>query len=147
MENSVKNYMATKLITFSPEDDIRMAMTSIVKNQISGAPVVDGTGRLVGIISEKDCISTILDDQYNQMPSGSGNVGEYMSTDVKTMKSSMTVMQIAMEFAHSSYRRFPVVENGKLVGQISRRDVLKAILQKRPAVKHVPSSWKGREPM
>lgn len=147
MDNSVKNYMATQLITFSPEDDIKMAMTSIVKNKISGAPVVDSKGGLVGIISEKDCIRTVLDVQYSQMPSGIGNVGEYMSPDVKTIDAGMTVMQVAMEFAHSPYRRFPVVEGGKLVGQISRRDILKAILNKRPEIKQVPSSWKGREPM
>lgn len=147
MEELITKYMATNLITFKPTDDINFAMETIVKSQISGAPVVDSKGVLVGIISEKDCIRTIIDGPYNNMPSGIGNVEEYMSREVKTLDASITVFDAAMEFAQSSYRRFPVCQNGKLVGQISRRDILKAIIKHRPIKKQVPSSWIGREPM
>ena len=143
---SVTKYMATKLITFTPDIDIRTAIQTIVKNKISGAPVVNKKGELVGIISEKDCIKTIVEGPYNRLPGGKGTVGDFMSTAVTTISSDKTVLDAAYEFALTQYRRFPVTEDGRLVGQISRRDILRAILKLKPEITHTPSSWKGREP-
>ena len=142
----VKDFMAKKLITFAPDTDIRKAIEIIVKKGISGAPVVNSEGDLIGIISEKDCIRTIVGGPYNQAPGGIGSVADFMSTNVKTLPSSATVLDAAYQFAFTQYRRFPVVEKGKLVGQISRHDVLKAILKMKPDIKHVPSSWGKRAP-
>lgn len=143
---AISKYMATKLITFTPETSIKDAMNTIVKKKISGAPVVDASGRLIGLLSEKDCIKAVLDGPYNQRPSLTDNVGAYMSTEIRTMTPDKTVMDVALEFAHSQYKRFPVVENGKLVGQISRVDILTAILKITPEIKMVPDSWKPRVP-
>ena len=144
---SITNYMATKLITFKPSTPIKEAMNIIVKKKISGAPVVDASGRLVGLLSEKDCLKAVLEGPYNQRPSMLGNVGEYMSTNVRTMHPDKSVMDVAIEFAHSQYKRFPVVENGRLLGQISRVDILTAILKISPELKLVPDSWKPRVPV
>lgn len=144
---SISKYMATNLITFKPDTSIKEAMRSIAKHKISGAPVVSSTGRLVGLLSEKDCIRAVLEGPYNQRPSMIGDVGEYMSSDLKTVHPDSTLLEVAMEFAHTNYKRFPVVENGRLLGQISRSDILKALLKVTPELKMVPSSWKGREPM
>ena len=142
----VRDYMSTKLITFTPDIDIRLAIQTLLKHKISGAPVIDEQGILVGMLSEKDCIRVLIDGPYNQRPSAQGDVGDYMSRKIKTITAGSRIMDAAYQFVHTPYRRFPVLDNGKLVGQISRRDVLRAIDKRRPAVNQVPSSWKNREP-
>ncbi len=145
-KTSVKNFMAKKLITFRPETDIQEAINTIVKHKISGAPVVDNRKNLVGMLSETDCIKTMLKGPYNNFPGDHGLVSDYMSTSVRTVDASISITDLAYEFANSPYRRFPVVDKGRLVGQISRSDVLRAISKVRPKVTHRPSSWKIREP-
>ena len=144
---SITNYMTRKLITFQPDTDIWDALKTIVKNKISGAPVVDKTGKLVGMLSEVDCIRVILEGPYNNQPGGQGLVKDYMNHGVSTIESNTTLLEAAFSFAHSKYKRFPVLENGKLVGQLSRSDVLKAISKYRKTEKIVPDSWKNRVPM
>lgn len=142
----VTDYMTTKLITFTPEMEIKEATSILLKNKISGAPVVDHSGQLVGMLSEKDCIRLLLDGQYNQRPSGDGQVKDYMSQNIKSLTSDTTIVDAAYAFVNSPYRRFPVLQGKKLVGQISRRDVLQAIENRTPLLDHIPSSWKGRVP-
>lgn len=142
----VTDYMTRKLITFTPEVPIQEAIKSLLQNKISGAPVVDHSGRLVGMLSEKDCIRLLIDGEYNQRPSGQGTVADFMSKNIKTISSTASIEDAAYQFVNSPYRRFPVLEDKKLVGQISRRDVLKAVRKRRPNVDHVPSSWKARVP-
>jgi len=142
----ITNYMSSHLIKFQPETDIHTAIKTFLKYDISGAPVINKKGELLGILSEKDCIRTILDGPYNQAPGGNGTVGDFMSTEVKTVSGDMTVIEVAYEFVMSNYRRFPVIQDGKLVGQVSRRDILQAILKMKPKIKHTPSTWIGREP-
>jgi len=143
---SITKYMATKLITFKPDEDIRAAMKTIVGNKISGGPVVDEQGNLIGMLSEKDCIRAVVEAPYDRNPGGSGRVGDFMTTAVKTIAADKNVMDAAFEFAFTQYRRMPVVDNGRLVGQISRRDVLRAAMNNSPSIKHIPSSWAGRAP-
>ncbi|MEL6123005.1 MAG: CBS domain-containing protein [Bacteroidota bacterium] len=147
MKESVTSYMTRKLITFTPDIDIQDAIKSLLTNRISGAPVVDRSGRLVGMLSEKDCIRVLIDGDYNQRPTGQGTVSDYMSRRIKTLPASASIQDAAEEFLNSPYRRFPVLDGKKLVGQISRRDVLTAIDKRRPKVSHVPSSWKARVPI
>jgi len=142
----VTSYMSTKLIKFTPDIDIQEATQTLLDNKISGAPVVDKSGRLVGMLSEKDCINLLLDGQYNQRPTGTGTVNDYMSKRIKTLDVRTSILDAAYQFANSPYRRFPVLDNGKLVGQISRRDVLKAIVKRKPKINMIPSSWKPRVP-
>ena len=122
---TIKDVMATKLITFSPETLIGSAIQSFLENKISGAPVVDEKGNLVGMLSEKDCLWTLLESSYyNNL---SGYVKDYMSTDLTTINLYDSLSEVAQKFLDLRFRRFPVLQNGKLVGQISRRDVLKAV--------------------
>ena len=144
---SISKHMATKLITFKPTADIWEAINTIVKNKISGTPVVDNKGTLVGMLSEVDCMRVMLEGTYNNQPGGIGKVKDYMTTGVTTMDIKTTLLEAAFTFAHSKYKRFPVLENGRLVGQLSRSDVLKAISKLRPQMKVTPDSWKRRMPM
>lgn len=143
----VTDYMATKLITFRPDMDIRDAIDILLKKKISGAPVLDEKSQLVGMLSEADCLRILIEGPYNHEPSSANiRVGDYMSNSVKHIDAKKTILDAAYEFVHSGYKRLPVLEENRLVGQISRVDILKAIQKMKPAVKHIPDSWRGREP-
>jgi len=146
-KESITKYMATKLITFTPSTDIWEALQVIVKNKISGGPVTTDKGELVGMLSEADCMRVILEGAYNNQPGGMGTVEQFMASNVTTLDINTTLLEAAFSFAHSKYKRFPVLENGKLVGQLSRSDVLRAISQYNPTEKIVPDSWKSRIPL
>ena len=127
LDYSIKEFMAKELITFQLDTPIEAAMESFLTNKISGAPVLDKQGKLVGVLSEKDCMRTLFEaTYYNNL---GGFVNEYMSTDLKTINIHDTLSNVADQFIKSRFRRFPVVEGEKLVGQISRRDVLRAIVK------------------
>ena len=124
---SIKEFMAKQLITFQSDTPIETAMESFLENKISGAPVLDDQGKLVGVLSEKDCMRTLFESSYyNNL---GGFVREYMSTNLKTINIHDTLSNVADEFIKSRFRRFPVMEGDKLVGQISRRDILRAIVK------------------
>jgi CBS domain-containing protein len=123
----VRDYMAENLVTLSPDMEILRAIHLLVANRISGAPVVDGHGSLVGMLSEQDCMRVALNAGYHE--EYGGHVGEYMSNDVHTVEADASILELAQRFIEGAYRRFPVVEEARLVGQISRRDVLRALEQ------------------
>ena len=143
----VKNYMNTDPILFNSDMDILEAINTLLQKSISGASVINKEGQLVGMLSEKDCLKIVIRGIQSEDPSGTGKVADFMSHNVKTLSENMDVVEAANEFIHSYYRRFPVVnDNGELVGQISRHDVLRAINKISPNEKIIPSSWVGREP-
>ena len=124
-ELNVANIMTKKLITFTPETQVLNAINTLISYRISGAPVLDEEGNLMGMLSEIDCMETYVQSAYhNEM---GGLVKDFMSTEVKTISSSMGIVDLAEYFLETHFRRLPVVDNGKLVGQVSRRDVLRAI--------------------
>jgi CBS domain-containing protein len=128
-EIKVSDYMTTKLITFRPDQSVLEVMNSLIKNKISGGPVVNKKNELLGIISEGDCMKQISESRYYNMPMDNMLVEKHMVHEVETIDGNMNVFDAATKFIESKRRRFPIVENGKLVGQISQKDVLKAALQ------------------
>ena len=124
----VSDYMSKKLITFSPEQSVLEVMNMLIKNKISGGPVVNENCELLGIISEGDCMKQISESRYYNMPMEDMIVEKYMAKEVETIDGNMNVFDAANKFIDSKRRRFPIVENGKLIGQISQKDVLKAAL-------------------
>lgn len=126
----VSDYMTTKLVTFKAEDSLDHVISQLIKYKISGGPVVNDDNELVGIISETDCIKHISESKYYNMPSDRNNtVGKYMVTDVDTIDKDMNIFDAAFKFLSSRRRRFPVCDKGKLIGQLSQKDVLKAALK------------------
>lgn len=125
----VKDYMTTSLITFKPEQSVQEVVESLIKYKISGGPVVNDRQELIGIISEGDCLKQLSESRYYNMPLEHDNVEKRMVKDVETIDGNMDVFDAANKFLNSKRRRFPIVENGKLVGQISQKDILKAALQ------------------
>ena len=124
---AVKDYMSASLVTFTPDMDVMNAIDVLVKHRISGAPVVNERGNLVGLLSEKDCMQIAVQAGYYEQLGG--RVDDYMTKDVMTVEADASVLEVAKLFMHKGPRRYPVVEDNRLVGQISRRDVLKALLE------------------
>ena len=121
----VRECMARKLLTLKSDTEILDAVAFLLKHKISGAPVVDNDKHLVGVISEKDCLNLLAKGVRGNVPHGS--IAEFMTTEVETISPDMDLYYAAGLFLKRNYRRFPVVEDSVLVGQISRRDILRAI--------------------
>ena len=122
----VKDHMSTNLITFRPNDSIDQVLEVLTKKKISGAPVLDESGSLVGIISEVDCLKEIIKGKYTNTPKFPGKVDDHMTKNVITMSPDLSLFDAAQKFLELKIRRFPVMKDGKLVGQISLSDIIRA---------------------
>lgn len=125
----VSDYMTRDLITFNPTQSVMEVIETLVKHKISGGPVVDDNNRLLGIISEGDCIKQLNESRYYNMPISDAKVEKFMVKDVETIDGNINIFDAANKFLQTKRRRFPIIEDGKLVGQISQKDVMKAALK------------------
>jgi CBS domain-containing protein len=121
--------MTRKLVTFSPDQSILEVMELFAKHHISGGPVLDDNGFLVGIISEADCMKQISESRYFNQPILDKSVERFMTENVETIPHDMSIFDAAGVFHKNNRRRLPVMENGLLVGQISRKDIVIAALK------------------
>ena len=121
-----RDVMTREPITLSPELDVLVAMRLLVEKRISGAPVVDVRGNLVGVLTQRDCLRVAYAASYHQEPAGA--VSGYMSQPVTTVPADLELVELIGVFLRSPYRRFPVLEDNRVVGIVSRRDVLSAAL-------------------
>ncbi len=124
----VSDYMTRNLITFKPEQTVEEVIQKLIQHKISGGPVVNDKNELIGIISEGDCIKQISDSRYYNMPFEHNKIEAHMAKNVETIDGNLNIFDAANKFIQSKRRRFPIVENGKLVGQISQKDILKAAM-------------------
>ena len=124
----VRDHMTRKVLTLRHDLEIMAATRKLVEKGFSGAPVLDQHGRLVGILTERDCMKVALHSGYHDVPYGL--VSDYMSPDPESVTPDQSVLTIAEKFVRGRYRRYPVMDNGRLVGIISRRDVLYAMKKK-----------------
>src|SRR5690606_15605413 len=122
-------YMPRSLEIFKPEQSIVEAIELFVKHKISGEPVCDEIWGLVGIRCEPDCMKQISESRYFNKPYLDKSVEKFMSTKVETIPCDMNIFDDASQFYNSHRRRLPVLDHGKLVGQISRKDVVIAALK------------------
>ena len=120
--------MTTNLLTFHADQTIVSAMQALLKYGVSGAPVVDGSGMLIGILSELDCLRMLASDEFYLEEQEEGAlVDHYMTVGGRTIPPDLGIYGISHYFLTSAVRRLPVVEKGVLIGQISRRDVLRGM--------------------
>ena len=125
---TARDIMATSLITFRANQPIHEAIKILLKHGISGAPVVDDDKRLIGILSELDCLRMASSDEFlGDEQEDAGLVEYFMSTKPKSIAPELGVYGVAHTFMTMPIRRLPVVENDRLIGQVSRRDVLRTI--------------------
>lgn len=121
-----RDVMTRELVTLAPELDAVAAMRILIEHRVSGAPVVDARGNLLGVLTQRDCLRVAYAASYHQEPTGT--VALYMSQPVETIPADLELVEMIGAFLRSPHRRFPVLEDNRVVGIVSRRDVLGAAL-------------------
>ena len=129
----VKDCMTKKVVTLSPDIQIIEAIRILLQHDITAAPVLDGEGALIGILSETDCLQgTLISSYYSE---GGGVVREHMTADVKSVSSEDDIISTYQHFMTHRAFRIPVMENDVVVGMLSPKDLMSAVLEffERPA--------------
>lgn len=121
---TAKDVMTRHVITIDPESSLQEAIHMLIDKGISGMPVVDENEKMVGIISEKDIIHFYTFSRNMQ----NIKVKEAMTRDVVTFSPETSVEQIALAIAERGFRRAPIIEGDRLVGIISRRNIIRVEL-------------------
>jgi CBS domain-containing protein len=119
-----KDIMTKNVVTIKPSTSVIEAIDLLLQNQISGLPVVDEEMNLIGVVSEKDLLNIMFEDDMNV----NDPVSRYMTKKVVSFREEDDVVKICEFFLKKNYRRVPIVKDKKLSGIISRRDMLRLIL-------------------
>lgn len=122
----VKDYMNPQPLVLNHSDHVRDVVAKLVDAKVTGAPVVNADGQLIGFVSEQDCIQEMLNEAF--FCEEAVNVGRVMRTDVLTVTPDTSVVEVAETMMGNKPKNYPVIEQGKLVGVINRRDILRALL-------------------
>jgi CBS domain-containing protein len=125
-EVRVRDFMVTKPVVFTRDTDLLDAIRVLVDKRISGAPVVDERGNLVGVLTERDFLKAALVAGYHG--ERGGRIEEYMTTDVEAVNADDSLLDVAARFVETKFRRYPVIEDNRIVGVVGRRDVLRAVI-------------------
>jgi CBS domain-containing protein len=122
----IDDFMTKNLATATEDMDLLSLVDLLLRRGISGAPVVDGSGHLIGMVSEHDCLKAILVGTYQGEVGGS--VSDVLTTSVETIRLGTSIVEAANQMVTSGRRRLPVVDHeNRLIGQISRSDLLRAV--------------------
>lgn len=126
---TARDIMRPPGIVMSPDMSVFAAMPILIKNNLTGCPVTTPTGQLLGILSELDCMKVIASDAFYSDDYSNSDilVSRYMTTDCLSITADMGIFRIANIFFERTLRRIPVVDDGRLIGQVTRSDVLKGI--------------------
>jgi predicted transcriptional regulator len=119
--------MSANLVTLHPDMDVMEAVQILTERNIPGAPVIDDLGNFVGLLAEKDCLEAVLKASY--YGEWGGCVSEYMQTEVQTVNAATSIVDAARLLIKTSLRGFPVMDNDRIVGQLDRSDLLKALIR------------------
>jgi CBS domain-containing protein len=122
---TVRQFMDRFVDTVPPDMDVLDAVDYLLAKRVTGVPVVTAPGEMVGILTETDCLKLLAKGADHDMPRG--KVSDFMTVEIETIPSKMDIYYAAGIFLHANFRRLPVVDDGKLVGVITRFDILRAI--------------------
>ena len=123
----IKDYMSSNITSFKPEDSIISALRTLIKKGRSGAPVLDNEGKLVGILSEIDCLKEVLMDGYYQ--EAGDRVANHMTKELDCVNQDDDIITCADLFIKGR-RRLPVLDGNKLVGIVTRQDFARALINR-----------------
>jgi CBS domain-containing protein/CheY-like chemotaxis protein len=119
---TVKEAMSTKAVTIRPNASVGEAIDLLLEHHISGAPVVDAEGLPIGIITEFALIEVLANPELREQP-----ISNFMTKTILTVDENQSLDEVAETLRSFRIRRMPVVRNGKVVGIISRRDLLRFV--------------------
>ncbi len=123
----VTDYMNNNPSAVSIETNVRDAVELMLKHKITGVPVIDTDKKLVGYLSEQDCIEEMLNDAfYCEEPAA---VSKVMQTELLTVTPTTSIVELAQTIIKNRPKNYPVIDDGKLVGLISRSQVLQALVE------------------
>lgn len=122
---TARDWMSTAVLAVAPNDDLFDAIDSLLSHHYAAAPVIDADGNLQGMLTEKDCLR-ILSNLTNA-DDLKGKVEEYQSTIRAVCEPKTDLLRIIELFLSTNFPLLPVLERGRLVGVISRRDALRGI--------------------
>ena len=120
---TARNAMTDWRLVLHPDTDLLQAIRDLVSRRAAGAPVVREDGTLVGVLTEKDCLRVLANRAYGEVHAGT--VTGVMSTVKAEVTPDMDLFAVAHVFLESNFPVLPVTQNGKLVGRISRQDMLR----------------------
>ena len=148
---TAREIMTARLVTLAPDTPVTEAVRVLLRNEISGVPVVGADGELLGVYSEFDCLRSLAGEEFlDEQHQVQKTVGQHMSTDPHTIGPEWDLYRIAHAIVTHRVRRLPVLEEGRLVGQVSRRDVLRALDRVGEQLhdqRRYPDYPAGREPL
>ncbi len=121
----VADFMDKTLTTLKPDMSLNTAIDILMKKRLIAAIVINNDDEILGLLSEKDCLKVLLQQAYDQLPWGV--VKDYMHKAPTGIPSTMPISEVVKIFIEQRSRRLPVIESGKLVGQITRRDILRGL--------------------
>jgi CBS domain-containing protein len=121
-----RDMMTKHLVTLSPDLEVFDAIDILLKKRISGAPVVDRQGNFVGIFSESSSMRVIINAAYESLPDA--GLMHFIVVDPPTISPDTDLLTICQTFLDQATRRLPVLENGRLLGMVSRRDVMRKVV-------------------
>jgi CBS domain-containing protein len=133
-----KDVMTREVFKLSPSTTVEQAIRLLLEHGYSGAPVVNNEGVLIGIISEYQLLEVIYDPDTTKLP-----VEHIMTRSVLSVDEGALLSDVTSLFILHRIRRVPVLSGGQLVGLITRRDVLRYIIESRPQVDEFLSSVKA----
>lgn len=131
----VRDRMSRKVVSFDVKDDVGDVVAVLLEHKITGAPVLDADKNVIGFISEQDCIKEMLNTAF--YCDLTANAGDVMKTEVLSVDPEMSISELAEQLTTNKPKVYPVVENGKLVGIISRSDVLQELYDASVRCHHV----------
>jgi len=122
----VRDYMRKKDLSFDVRDDVADIAATLVEHELSGAPVLGAGGVVLGFVSEQDCIKEMLNTAFHCELTATA--ADIMRPDVLTVDAGMEISVLAEQMCGDKPKMYPVIEEGKLVGLITRPDVLRALV-------------------
>jgi CBS domain-containing protein len=125
----IENCMRKDPVTVKADSNIYEAIQLILEHRITGLTVVDDNRNVIGVVSELDCLKAVVSTIYNDGQANQALVGDFMTRDVVECSPEEDIVKVAQSMLEQSHRRRPVTQDGKLVGQLSCRNVLWAMME------------------
>ncbi len=126
-KTNISEFMIENPVSVSPKMNVYEAAHEILTNQVSGVTVVDEDGKLVGMLSELDCLQAMVTSVYNGADAGGALVSDIMTVDVEVNDPEDEILAVATSMLDHKHRRRPVVKDGILQGQLTCRQILKVV--------------------